>query len=278
MKNETVKPFSVRLLLSVFIISLLVFMLLRWDVSSFLRHQIDNAAKQEGYTLIYDEVSISGLSIVLQPITIQQGKAMSIQLDKIQLSPSFSQLTSGILGLDINTTWLGNPISATVVQDGDVIQLLNIDAMIDVSRLDDLNIPVQLSGLMHLQGELQLLQSTGQPQSGRLTLTWNNAKAGLAAPEFTLGDYQVNINSVDDVSQPWQWAISGGSGVALNGSGTLLANNPDPKRWAVTGLVDANIDNSNPSLAMMMQGVMGSNQAKFRISGSLGAPRTVIVR
>ncbi|HIP07154.1 MAG TPA: hypothetical protein EYG66_04710 [Mariprofundaceae bacterium] len=278
MKNETVKPFSVRLLLSIFIISLLVFMLLRWDVSSFLRHQIDNAAKQEGYTLIYDEVSISGLSIVLQPITIQQGKAMSIQLDKIQLSPSFSQLTSGILGLDINTTWLGNPISATVVQDGDVIQLLNIDAMIDVSRLDDLNIPVQLSGLMHLQGELQLLQSTGQPQSGRLTLTWNNAKAGLAAPEFTLGDYQVNINSVDDVSQPWQWAISGGSGVALNGSGTLLANNPDPKRWAVTGLVDANIDNSNPSLAMMMQGVMGSNQAKFRISGSLGAPRTVIVR
>ncbi|MDQ6983439.1 MAG: hypothetical protein Q9M44_01845 [Ghiorsea sp.] len=278
MKNEAVKSFSVRLLLSIFIISLLVFMLLRWDASSFLRHQIDNAAKQEGYTLIYDEVSISGLSIVLQPITIQQGKAMGIQLDKIQLSPSFSQLTSGNLGLDINTAWLGNPISATVVQDGDVIQLLNIDAMIDVSRLDDLNIPAQLSGLMHLQGELQLLQSTGQPQSGALTLTWNNAKAGLAAPEFTLGDYQVNINSVDDVSQPWQWTISGGSGVALNGSGTLLANNPDPKRWAVIGLVDTNIDNSNPSLAMMMQGMMGSTQAKLRISGSLGAPRTVIVR
>lgn len=278
MKNEAVKPFSIRLLVSVFIISLLVFMLLRWDVSSLLRHQIDHAAKQAGYTLIYDDVSVSGLGIALQPITIQQGKALGIQLDKLLLSPSFAQLTSGNLGLDVNTTWLGNPISATVVQEGDVIQLFNMDAMIDVSRLDGLNIPAQLSGLAHLQGELQLLQSTGQPQSGTLALTWNNAKAGLAAPEFTLGDYQVNINSADDVSQPWQWTIAGGSGVALHGSGTLLPNNSDPKRWAVTGLVDANIDNSNPSLAMMMQGMMGSNQTKLRISGSLGAPRTDIVR
>jgi len=278
MSNKSNQAFSTRLLIGVFIISLLLFMMLRWDSSSFLRSQIDAAAQQAGYTLIYDDVSLSGLNIVLEHVSIQQGNATNIKLDKLQLSPSLSQLFSGTLALNVSATWLGNPISVSIAQVDNEIQLANIDAMIDVSRLQSLQIPAELSGLVHLQGDLNVQQHTGQPSSGALTLAWNNAQAGLTSPEFTLGDYTLDLNSQEDTTQPWQWTISGGSGVSLNGSGTLLPNNVDPKNWVVSGLVDTTIDNSNPSLAMMMQGMMGSTQAKFRISGSLGAPRTVIVR
>jgi len=278
MSNKSNQAFSTRLLIGVFIISLLLFMMLRWDSSSFLRSQIDAAAQQAGYTLIYDDVSLSGLNIVLEHVSIQQGNATNIKLDKLQLSPSLSQLFSGTLALNVSATWLGNPISVSIAQVDNEIQLANIDAMIDVSRLQSLQIPAELSGLVHLQGDLNVQQHTGQPSSGALTLAWNNAQAGLTSPEFTLGDYTLDLNSQEDTTQPWQWTISGGRGVSLNGSGTLLPNNVDPKNWVVSGLVDTTIDNSNPSLAMMMQGMMGSTQAKFRISGSLGAPRTVIVR
>jgi len=278
MSNKSNQAFSTRLLIGVFIISLLLFMMLRWDSSSFLRSQIDAAAQQAGYTLIYDDVSLSGLNIVLEHVSIQQGNATNIKLDKLQLSPSLSQLFSGTLALNVSATWLGNPISVSIAQVDNEIQLANIDAMVDVSRLQSLQIPAELSGLVHLQGDLNVQQHTGQPSSGALTLAWNNAQAGLTSPEFILGDYTLDLNSQEDTTQPWQWTISGGSGVSLNGSGTLLPNNVDPKNWVVSGLVDTTIDNSNPSLAMMMQGMMGSTQAKFRISGSLGAPRTVIVR
>jgi len=277
MSETTTKPLSKRFLITLFFIALPIFIFIRWDSSAWVGAQVQQAASDAGYQLSYSDLSVSGLGVKLQDVRVQQQQNI-LELDSLEISPSFSTLISGDVGADVEASWLGNPISASVSSSDDLLMLTNIDAMVDVSRIQNLNIPAELAGLMHLQGDLVLQQNTGLPQSGKLQLTWNQAKAGLAAPEFTLGDYTLDLNSVDDVSQPWQWTIAGGSGVALNGSGTVLPTTPDPKLWLVNGLVDTNIDNSNPSLAMMMQSMMGSTKAKFRISGSLGAPRTDIVR
>ncbi len=277
MSAITTKPLSKRFLITLFFIALPIFIFMRWDSSIWLDAQVQQAASDAGYQLTYTDLDVSGLTVHLQNVHIQQ-QQNSLDLDSLEISPSFSTLISGDLGADINASWLGNPISASVSSSDDLLTLTNIDAMIDVSRIQNLNIPAQLAGLMHLQGFVMVWQNTGLPQSGELQLTWNQAKAGLAAPEFTLGDYTLNLNSVEDIKQPWQWTIAGGSGVALNGSGTLLPTMPDPKQWLINGLVDTEIDNANPSLSMMMQSMMGSTKAKFRISGSLGAPRTDIVR
>ncbi|MDQ7004974.1 MAG: hypothetical protein Q9N67_08715 [Ghiorsea sp.] len=253
-------------------------MMIRWDASSFLRSQVDAAAQQAGYTLNYDHVAISGMGIVFEPLSIQQGQQASIKLDKLQLSLALSQLFSGTLALDIDAIWQGNPIHTNVAQNQGVLLLSNIDAQVDMSHLNALQIPAQLSGIIQLKGDISLLDNTGLPQSGKLHLTWNQAKAGLSSPEFTLGDYTLELASQTDAAQPWQWVIAGGSGVSLHGSGTLFPNHPDPKYWSTSGLVEAKIDNSNPSLSMMMQSMMGSTQAKLQISGTLGLPRTEIVR
>ena len=277
MSTTTTKPLSKRFLIILFFIALPIFIFMRWDSSTWLDAQVQRAASDAGYQLTYTDLDVSGVTVHLQNVHIQQ-QQNSLDLDSLNISPSLSSLMSGTLGANINASWLGNPISASVSSSDNLLTLTNIDAIIDVSRVQNLNIPAELAGLMHLQGDLVLQQNTGLPQSGKLQLTWNQAKAGLATPEFTLGDYTLNLNSVEDVKQPWQWTIAGGSGVALNGSGTLLPTMPDPKQWLINGLVDTEIDNSNPSLAMMMQSMMGSTKAKFRISGSLGAPRTDIVR
>ncbi len=277
MSTTTTKPLSKRFLIILFFIALPIFIFMRWDSSTWLDAQVQRAASDASYQLTYTDLDVSGLTVRLQNVHLQQ-QQNSLDLDSLEISPSFSNLISGNLGADVEASWLGNPISASVSSSDNLLTLTNIDAMIDVSRVQNLNIPAQLAGLMHLQGHVMVQQNTGLPQSGELQLTWNQAKAGLAAPEFTLGDYTLNLNSVEDIKQPWQWTIAGGSGVALNGSGTLLPTMPDPKQWLINGLVDTEIDNSNPSLAMMMQSMMGSTKAKFRISGSLGAPRTDIVR
>ncbi len=271
------KHASNRSLIIVFIFALALFTALRWDITPWVERQVQQAATQAGYQLRYDTLRITGLGVRMDKLHVQKQRD-SLQLDTLHITPAWRALMSGILATNINAVWQGNPISATFSRDENVIIIDDLDAVIDASRLDALNIPAKLAGMMHVQGHLSLAQHTGMPQAGELHLTWQQAKAGLAAPEFTLGDYTLSISSADQVTQPWQWRVDGGSGVALSGSGTLTPNGQNPQAWQINGVVDVNIGNANPSLAMMMQSALGQKHAKVRISGSLGTPRTDIVR
>jgi len=251
---------------------------MRWDSTSWVSNKVNQAATQAGLNLKYQQLNVSSLALELTDVVIQQQGQPPVKLDKLKISPSFSALFSASLAAKVDALWLGNPISAQVSSSNNILDISAIDAMLDMSRVKNLNIPAQLSGLVHITGDISLDQSKNLPQQGLIHATWSQAMAGLAAPEFNLGDYTFDLNSLDNVSQPWQWKIAGGSGVALNGTGTVLPTTPKPEQWLINGLVDAKIDNSNPSLSMMMQSMMGSNQAKLKISGSLGAPRTDIVR
>jgi len=268
---------SNRALILTFLLSLLIFSGIRWDITPWIEQRITQAARQAGYQLYYDSLHISGFTLTLEKVHIQK-QQNSIMLDNLHIKPAWSLLITGTPGADIRAVWQGNPISTSLSRQDDMLTLSDIDAVIDANRLEPLKLPVKLSGIMHLQGHLSLQQSTGLPTTGKLNLTWQQAAAGLSQPEIALGDYTASISNTEGQKQPWQWQVSGGSSVALDGSGTLAPQGIAPNMWPISGLVDVRVDKSNPTLSMMMQGALGSDEAKVRISGSLGAPRTDMVR
>jgi len=278
MSNTAFKSLSKKFLITIFLIALPIFLLMRWDSTSWVSTKVNQATSQAGLDLTYKHLDTSGLALELTDVVIQQRGQAPINFEKIKLTPSFSALFSASIAAEVEALWQGNPVSARLSSSNNILDVSAIDVMLDMSRIKNLNIPAQLSGLVHITGDIGLDPQKNLIKKGDIHATWLQAKAGLVTPEFSLGDYNFDLNSVEDASQPWQWTVSGGSGVALNGKGTVLPATPQPEQWIITGLLDAEIDKTNPSLSMMMQSMMGSNQAKLKISGSLGAPRTDIVR
>ncbi len=273
-------PTSMRFLLGLFIIALPVFILLRWDYSAWLTTEINQAAKNAGITLHYDNVSLSGLGISFKNIQLSTPESPKIQCNELTASLSLSSLFSGSIAADMDILWETNPVSFTVSQNGELIEISAVEAMIDLERLSayQQNIPARLSGLVSANGVITLNRLTRQVHTGQLEISWHQAMAGLAQPEFTLGDYKLNLNSAETADQPWHWEISGGSGLALDGQGSLSPQHPDPKQWVFSGELAVQVDDTNPALAMMMQTFAGSKQTKLRLSGTLLNPRTDIIR
>jgi len=271
---------SKRTLFFIFILALLVFSLLRWDMSSWLSAQIQQAAKQTGMNIQYEHISVTGFTVQLNQLKISKSNILSIQVQELKVSLAWDALLSGELGVNIESLWQTNPLSFTIIQQGDRLQIQHIDAVLDISRIPQLttSIPARVSGVVKISGDIRINPNTQQLEGGNLDITWNQAKAGLTQPKFTLGDYQINIFNDQKNNQPWHWDILGGSGVALKGNGTLLPQSPNPQSWPISGLISAKVDQTNPSLAMMVQSMMGTTENSLRISGTLGKPRTEIVR
>jgi len=278
--KKSVARASNRQLFLIFILSLPIFLFMRWDSSTWLKVRVDAAAKDSGYNLSYSHISTSGLGVSFQDLSISKTNSPTIHFDKIDASLSLSQLLAANLAADIDAIWQGNPVSFSTAKSGEHIIISDVEAVIDLSRVEMLkeSIPAQLAGLVEARGEISINQTSQLPQSIHLNILWNQAMAGLAAPEFALGDYTANIESVEDPTKPWAWNISGGSGVALQGEGSIFPQNPDPNLWGINGSVDVNVSQTNPSLAMMLRTMAGSNQVKVRLSGTLSKPRTDFIR
>ncbi len=280
MSQQKTTPNTKRKLLLIFTLALLIFSFLRWDISPWLATQIQQAAKQAGINIQYEHISVSGFTVQLNQLQISKANEISVQFQELQASPAWDALLSGELGVHIEALWQTNPISFTIIQQGESLQINNISAVVDISRIQQFmtSIPAKISGVIQAQGQVLLNPSTQKLESGNLEVVWNQAKAGLTQPKFTLGDYHIKLYSDEQGNQPWHWDISGGSGVALKGNGTMSPQQPDPQWWAINVLMNVKVDQTNPSLAMMMQSMMGTTEASLRISGTLGKPRTEIVR
>jgi autotransporter translocation and assembly factor TamB len=280
MNQQDTTPNSKRKLLLIFTLALLIFLFLRWDISPWLATQIQQAAKQAGVNVQYEHISVSGFTVQLNQLQISKANEISVQLQEVRAGLAWDALLSGKLGVHIEALWQTNPLSLTIIQQGESLQLNNISAVVDISRIQQFmtSIPAKISGVIEAKGQVRLNPSTQKLESGNLEMVWNQAKAGLTQPKFTLGNYHIKLYSDEQNNQPWHWDISGGSGVALKGNGSISPQQPDPQWWALNGLMNVKVDQTNPSLAMMMQSMMGTTEASLRISGTLGKPRTEIVR
>jgi len=271
---------SKRSLALLFVLVLPVMMFLRWDASPWLDQQVQTLSQQAGVQISYEQLFWRGWAIHAEQVTLSQSDLHSIKCDSLDVSLSISQLFSGHLAADIRLLWLNNPIALTVYQDGDLLHIDDVQADIDLLNLVDIqqNIPFRVSGKLDLQGSEAVDKSNGQAREGQLQLVWSQAMAGLAVPEFSLGDYTVDVYSDAANNAAWHWQLQGGEDVALQGKGMLDIQQPLLQQWTIHGVLDVQVDAANATLSMMLQAFTGSNKAKIRISGPLLRPQTQVVR
>jgi len=86
MSRQATTPNSKRKLLLIFTFALLVFSLLRWDISPWLATQIQQAAKQAGVNVQYEHLSVSGFTVQLTQLQISKANEMSVQLQELKAS------------------------------------------------------------------------------------------------------------------------------------------------------------------------------------------------
>ena len=274
------EPFSNRFLLGLFIIALPLFIALRWDYSGFIDGKVQQLAVNQGIKLGYDEFSFSGTSISFRNLNIQKAGVPPLSFQSLNISPAWLELLTGNIAASIATEWQANPIAADLSQQGERLQLKNIEATIDLATTTTLQqeLIAKVSGTVSAQGSLQYNLQTSQPVSSNLSLSWSDAKAGLATPEFDLGNITATLTSQDDATKPWQWEVSGKPAIIIQASGTLMPRGANPKVWPITGSASVEMGDTNPTLAMMFQSFAGGKQAKINISGILSQPRTDIIR
>jgi len=272
-------PLSNRRLITLFLIALPIFILLRWDFSAWVEQQVQQAASQNQVRLQYDTFNISGLGLTLTNLSVAQAGNKAIKADSLHTSLSLASLFAAKLGVDVEIVWQQNPISCTISQSGDLVAIDNIDAQIKADDLKLLlpNLIAALAGNIELTGNAVVNPITQKAEAININAAWLGAQAGLGTPQFQLGDYQLQLNSDTDPTQPWAWSISGGNSLAIDGKGLLNTQDNDPMRWGLSGQAGLTVDDSNPTLTMMIKTFAGGNKAKMRLSGTLATPRADIL-
>lgn len=277
--SKTYTPLSNRRLITLFLVVLPIFLILRWDFSAWIEHQIQQVASQNQVHLQYDTFKVSGLGLSFTNLSLSQGGSIPITADSLQASLSLSALFAAKIGVDVGAVWHKNPVHCTLSQHGNLVAIDNINAQIKANDLQLLfpNLIAALAGSIELSGNAVVNPTTQKAEIINIDAAWLNAEAGLGSPQFQLGDYQLQLNSNTDPSQPWSWAIHGGSSLAIDGKGLLDTQNNDPMRWGLSGQAGLSVDDSNPTLTMMIKTFTGGNQAKMRLSGTLATPRADIL-
>jgi len=258
---------------AVFVLALLLFLLLRWQPEPWLRGQLRAATEPYGIAFDYQQLETDGLAIHLHDVRISGGSLPAPQLfDSIRLAPAWMSLLQAKPAAYVYLIWQGIEATATVLQNDQVVVLADIHATSDAADLPallKLSVPVQLGGQLLVSGDIHLDMVSGRPLNGALHGQWQQAAAGLfGAPEL-LGDYALTLNN-EDPAKAWQWQLGGGTGVVLNGHGTLTTTQASlPQRWMIDGQLDVIGGESTPaSLQPMLR-----QPLHFTLAGPLATLR-----
>ena len=265
---------SWQLLLAVFSVALLLFVTMRWQPEAWIQSQINTQSKQHGITISYDALQTDGFTIHMDQLSIQTAQLPApFKLDRLSLSPAWSSLLSGNPGANIQADWNGQMLSAAVIKQADIIDIQSLRGELDVALLQPLlakklPLPVNLNGKANITGEIQLNASNGHPRLGKINIHWNAAAVDMPPMKMPLGDYALTLQT-DDIKRAWQWDISGGSELKLNGKGNLNTSARNPAAWSIRGMVQAQADQQAANLSALL----GNKEKQFRISGNITQPR-----
>jgi hypothetical protein len=260
----------------VFVIALLVFISGRWQAEPWLRSQIAALAGQHGVTVEFQSLKLEGLALRFTGVSIRGPDMTSpAALQSLTVEPAWNAWIAGNLAARIGLNWQGQPATALAgVHDG-YVELDDLDAALDVAVLKpvlhrQLGVPADVTGRVHLSGNIRFDAVTGQPASGKLTANWQGASAALAGVQIPLGDYRLVMQAEPPSPGSWQWRLSGGADITLNGEGKVQTPSGDPKAWTVNGQgrLDVVGKGVNPALSALM----GGSAISFRLSGNVLSP------
>ncbi|MDX8406662.1 MAG: hypothetical protein R8K50_11010 [Mariprofundus sp.] len=235
--NGQVPHASWKLLTVLFVVSLALFLSLRWQPEPWLRGQIMAATQPYGMDVEFQQLEVDGLAVRLQKIQISGGSLPApLQLDSVRLAPAWMQLLQGIPAVFVNVSWQGVDVATEVSLHDQQIELADIRFSHDIAALAtmlNLSVPVQLGGVLALSGVLRS-DATGRPLAGKLVGQWQQAAASMSGEPELLGNYKLELAN-EDPEKPWQWQLTGGDGLIVKGDGTLTMPSNVPQQWMLGG-------------------------------------------
>ncbi len=259
----------------VFVLALVVFMLMRWQPGPWLRTEILRMAEQQHVQLNFSRMAWHGLSAEMTDVQVRTARMTSpVMVKNITVRPMLSMLWSGEPAVRLDVLWRGQQLSASVRQEGDIIDISDVEAAVDITVLQplwqrQLSMQVDVQGRVELTGNVRLNGRTGQPLNGNITANWQGAKAALAGMKMPLGDYRLNLHNIAQTDS-WQWQIDGGQGLTVRADGKLMLTGSDPRLWSISGKAELTAGDGAPQGLVLM---LGGEPVKLQLSGILQRPQ-----
>lgn len=258
----------------IFVMALLLFVAMRWQPEAWLRNQIDQQARVSGIELRYESLQAQGLGVELKHVSIKTADLPEpVFLDTASISPAWGSLFTGVAAVNVHIGLQDQSVGAVLVWQDKHIEVNDLNAVLDVAVLQSLwkqrlPLPVDVGGSLRLTGHVQFSAVSGLPVEGQIDVAWQQARIDLPVFDKPLGDYHLILKSTGKPKpsmQGWQWSISGGTTVALTGSGQLNMAVRLPQQWMVGGKVKLQAAPEARGIASML-----GNRAKvFAISGKM---------
>jgi len=269
MIGSTSNHFSWRFLAVTFVLALVLFVGLRWDINPWLKGKLDNMIQQQHLDLHYATLERDGLHVTLHQVQFKHPSLpQTLQLDRLDVAPDIWASLTGHRRADVHVQNDFMDIRAQAEIHKQMLTVQGLEASWDVAQSQAwlaLPSPIHVQGQLHMEGQFSMDMDNGLPQSATLTAHWQQAEASLMSQHYPLGDYilQANIEN-----QHIQWQLSGGQELALQGKGWIEISNLAMSQWALQGHVTV-LASQKSSLAMFLT----ASERQLNISGSVEHPQ-----
>ncbi|MDQ6968867.1 MAG: type II secretion system protein N [Mariprofundaceae bacterium] len=266
--KESDSTYSLKHLGIVFVIFLIFFTIYRWDATQWLRGQIDSAISERSLDVRYAGLELDWMHVQLEDVQIQVPNRLTpLILKKVDISPDWLALLDLRWAALIHVQQALMDLSGSVSVHGDQLEIHDLTAKGDVAAIQAwlaYPLPVQLSGNVRLQGDIDVNIHTSLPLNGNLKLAWNAAALSMMQKEYLLGDYSLDLKIKDQIGV---WSVRGGDSVAIQGQGDVTMQASAMTAWPLKGEVKF----TAAAKSALAQFLPQSSQ-KAMISGALGAP------
>ncbi len=264
-------PLRLHTLLLVFLLSLFIFIPLRWDAEPWLRQQLANIQQQLPLHIDVASLKWSGLGVTATGVDMQTtDRPDAVHFRHLRVEPDWLPSLQGRPAVRLQ--WQGDPGEGRLslgLHDA-YVEASDMDIRLDTAWLQQtlaLPLPVTLQGPLVLTGEAQLLRQQHapplKPLAAQLQLRWQQAAVTMGEEQFNLGDYQLTLKGQPEKN--WQWQITGGETLKLEGKGQLQSRAANWPAWPLAGEV---MMQAQQKLAAVL-----GEQHKVRLSGTLLHPQ-----
>jgi len=272
-------PVSYRYLTVIFLLALLVVAVVRFDAESLVREQLAKVAVRTDTQLDFDQMSISGFGAGFSHLSVNSPRLPeALIFEKVRVSPLWRSVIAGEGAADVSLNWQGNSLAVTVIEEGALLRLKQLQLQGEMSKLLRLVIPyielpfsVSASGTVDMDGESLLDKISGRPHSGELHATWCGVKAGAMGAEFALGDL---VMALQGESGQWQWQLNDAEAGMVDASGMLKQLSAPASMWPIDGMVVIDVTKiRDPYLVAWLPDMGDEKIVRLKISGTLSRPK-----
>lgn len=267
--KETLKPWFNKRLGFLFIVSVMFFSALRWDVESWVQGELDAAILQNHLNITYDTLDLHATSLELSNVRLHlSGMPNTLLLDDVYVQLDWSALWKMRVAafVKIKNNFIQMRVSISL-HDTSII-LTDLIGQVDVQAAQawyGQASLAQATGKMHWQGDVEINLSTGLPVQTDLQISWQNAALNIMQKNYLLGDYVLKLNQIE---QSQRWMLQGGEQLQVKGNGVLQMNHATVLMWGLQGNIYVQTGEQSALAALLPR-----TGGEVNVMGTVGQPQ-----